>query len=163
MYVVLAISMIACNTKEQAKITSRYLSQDYTLIDSRDSNRVDSIMYYVKEGYKTVEYAKNSPYTLIFKDSVYKMEPTWAQAFEEGKHDGSLFIFIIGIVIFIGGMIFCIDRFQQGTRDSNDKSVLGWIIIPFIGFIIAAGAFSWDKWNNEKEITKQLYYQSQDN
>jgi len=134
------------------KITQRYISQQATIIPNAifDSSQKDTT-------YCSIVFNKNG--TVSIYDSIYKIEPTWGQAIEMGKHDGSLLIFILGLVLTISGIVFYIYKSQQGTKSDQDRSILGWLLIPFIGAAIAGSAFSWDKWNAEREITKQDYEQ----
>jgi hypothetical protein len=74
-----------------------------------------------------------------------------------GKHDGSGIVFVIGIIITLGGLVLAIKKFQDGTRSAGDHSVLAWVLIPIIGAMITGGAYGWDKWNTEREIKKADY------
>lgn len=133
------------------KVKQRYISQQAEIIPNAllDSSQRDTT-------YCSIVFNHSNNSVSIY-DSIYKIEPTWGQAIEMGKHDGSVIIFIVGFIIFGLGLFWCIKKFQDGTRESNDKSVLAWVLIPLVGFGIMGGAFGWDKWNAEREVPKQTY------
>lgn len=155
----LAVFMISCQSRGvMNEIKQRYLSQQtHTVVPAQSGDTL--FIKAVDPQFQAIVSFNGSTYAV--KDSVYKIEPTWGQAIETGKHDSSLTIFIFGFVVVLAGLLWYYKKSQDGTRTENDKSVLAWLIIPFVGLIIMGGAFGWDKWNAEREILKSDYQKYQ--
>jgi hypothetical protein len=135
------------------EIKARQISEDFTWVHQGDT-ATDADHTYVLIA------PPNDPNSWEKHDSIYIVARTWGQAWAKGATDGSRILFFIGLIGTIGGLAWSIYKFQQGTKDPNDKSVLAWVLIPLIFFALMGISFSWDKWNSDREITKKEYISS---
>jgi hypothetical protein len=144
----LALFFCSCGQHYSNDISGRQLAEDGALLPINDS-----LVALDSAGYIHFTATDGNP---LVQDSVYIIQKTWWQAWEQGKKDGSVLIFCIAIILaafFLGILIWRL----QTQRDSSSRAPLGWLVPVFAAAIVAGFALEWDKWNSEREIIKKDY------